>query len=81
MNYAWVIDQMSCIGCHACTTACKSENDVPLGVFKTWVKNVEVGHFPAARRHFAVLRCNHCAEPPCVYICPTTAMIQPTVAE
>jgi len=43
---------------------CKSENDVPLGVFRTWVKNVEVGRFPAARRHFAVLRCNHCAEPP-----------------
>ncbi|MBI4500399.1 MAG: polysulfide reductase NrfD [Gemmatimonadetes bacterium] len=76
MRYAWVIDQTSCIGCHACTTACKSENDVPVGVFKTWVKNVEVGRFPAARRHFAVLRCNHCAEPPCVYICPTRAMHQ-----
>jgi Fe-S-cluster-containing dehydrogenase component/formate-dependent nitrite reductase membrane component NrfD len=76
LNYAWVIDQTSCIGCHACTTACKSENDVPLGVFRTWVKNVEVGQFPAARRHFAVMRCNHCAEPPCVYICPTRAMYQ-----
>ncbi|MBI4420492.1 MAG: polysulfide reductase NrfD [Gemmatimonadetes bacterium] len=76
MNYAWVIDQTSCIGCHACTTACKSENDVPLGVFRTWVKNVEVGRFPDVRRHFAVLRCNHCANPPCVHICPTRAMHQ-----
>ncbi len=76
MNYAWVIDQTRCIGCHACSTACKSENDVPLGVYRTWVKNVEVGSFPNVRRHFAVLRCNHCADPPCVHICPVRAMFQ-----
>ena len=76
MNYAWVIDQTKCIGCHACSTACKSENDVPLGVHRTWVKAVEVGEFPNVRRHFAVLRCNHCADPPCVHICPVTAMHQ-----
>ena len=76
MNYAWVIDQTKCIGCHACSTACKSENDVPLGVHRTWVKAVEVGEFPNVRRHFAVLRCNHCADPPCVHICPVKAMYQ-----
>ncbi len=76
MNYAWVIDQTKCIGCHACSTACKSENDVPLGVFRTWVKTVEVGEFPNVRRHFAVLRCNHCADAPCVAICPVKAMFQ-----
>ena len=75
-QYAWVIDQTRCIGCHACTTACKSENDVALGVFRTWVKAVEVGRFPEVRRHFAVLRCNHCEQPPCVDICPVTAMYQ-----
>ncbi len=75
-QYAWVIDQTRCIGCHACTTACKSENDVALGVFRTWVKAVEVGRFPEVRRHFAVLRCNHCEHPPCVEICPVTAMYQ-----
>lgn len=76
MNYAWVIDQRKCIGCHACTTACKSENEVPLSVDRTWVKYVEKGAFPNAQRHFGVLRCNHCANPPCVHICPTTAMFQ-----
>jgi Fe-S-cluster-containing dehydrogenase component/formate-dependent nitrite reductase membrane component NrfD len=75
-RWAWVIDQTRCIGCHACTTACKSENEVPVGVFRTWVKNVEVGTFPQVKRHFAVLRCNHCAEPPCVDVCPVTAMYQ-----
>lgn len=75
-TFAWVIDQTSCIGCHACTTACKQENEVPLGVNRTWVKYVETGTFPQTRRQIAVLRCNHCAEPPCVEICPTSAMFR-----
>lgn len=37
-KWAKIIDHAACIGCHACTTACKSENDVPLGVTRTYVK-------------------------------------------
>jgi Fe-S-cluster-containing dehydrogenase component len=37
-RWAKVIDHESCIGCHACTTACKSENEVPLSVTRTYVK-------------------------------------------
>jgi len=74
MNYAFLIDNRKCIGCHACSTACKAENEVPLGVHRTWVKYVEKGTFPDTRRYFQVTRCNHCAKPPCVPICPTTAM-------
>lgn len=76
MNYGFVINNKTCIGCHACSTACKSENDVPLGVYRTWVKYVEKGEFPNSRRVFQVTRCNHCANPPCVRICPVTAMYQ-----
>ncbi|MSP54640.1 MAG: 4Fe-4S dicluster domain-containing protein [Myxococcales bacterium] len=76
MNYGFVIDTRSCIGCHACSTACKSENEVPLGVNRTWVKYTETGRFPDTRRAFQVTRCNHCANPPCVRICPVTAMYQ-----
>jgi len=75
-NYGFLIDQSKCIGCHACSTACKSENQVPLGVNRTWVKYVETGAYPDVRRHFQVTRCNHCANPPCVRICPVTAMYQ-----
>lgn len=76
MNYGFLIRNDRCIGCHACSTACKSENEVPLGVNRTWVKSVETGAFPHVRRHFQVTRCNHCANPPCVRICPVTAMYQ-----
>jgi Fe-S-cluster-containing dehydrogenase component/formate-dependent nitrite reductase membrane component NrfD len=76
MNYGFLIRNDRCIGCHACTTACKSENEVPVGVNRTWVKNVETGQYPNVTRHFQVTRCNHCANPPCVRICPTEAMYQ-----
>jgi Fe-S-cluster-containing dehydrogenase component/formate-dependent nitrite reductase membrane component NrfD len=76
LNYGFIIDNRKCIGCHACTVACKTENHVPLGVNRTWVKYVEKGRFPNTRRYFQVTRCNHCEEPPCVEICPVTAMYQ-----
>jgi Fe-S-cluster-containing dehydrogenase component/formate-dependent nitrite reductase membrane component NrfD len=73
-RWAKVLDQSKCIGCHACTTACKSENEVPVGVTRTYVKSVDVGVFPQARRAFQVTRCNQCADAPCVAACPTQAM-------
>jgi len=73
-KYAFVIDQRKCIGCHACTVACKAEHDVPIGVYRTWVKYIEKGEFPNARRYFLVNRCNHCDDAPCVKICPTRAL-------
>lgn len=74
MQLGFVIDHSSCIGCHACTVACKSENEVPVGSFRTWVKYTESGAFPEVRRSFAVLRCNQCTAAPCVTICPTVAL-------
>ena len=74
MQYGFLMDHRRCIGCHACTVACKAENDVPVGSFRTWVKYTEVGRFPSVRRHFAILRCNHCTKAPCVTICPVTAL-------
>ena len=69
-----MVDHTRCIGCHACTTACKSENEVPLSVTRTYVKYVDTGTFPRARRSFQVTRCNQCEDPPCVAACPTAAM-------
>lgn len=76
IQWAKVIDHTRCIGCHACTTACKSENIVPLSVTRTYVKHVDIGVFPQARRAHQVTRCNQCAHAPCVTACPTTAMFK-----
>ena len=76
IQWAKVIDHTRCIGCHACTTACKSENVVPISVTRTYVKHVDVGVFPQARRAHQVTRCNQCAHAPCVTACPTSAMFQ-----
>ena len=75
-RWAKVLDQTRCIGCHACSTACKSENGVPLGVNRTYVKAVEVGTFPAVRRAYQVTRCNQCDAAPCTVACPTRAMFR-----
>jgi Fe-S-cluster-containing dehydrogenase component/formate-dependent nitrite reductase membrane component NrfD len=76
MRYGFLIDQNRCIGCHACTVACKEEHNIALGVNRTWVKYIEKGSYPDTRRHFAVLRCNHCDDAPCIEICPTVALFR-----
>jgi len=76
VQWAKVIDHTRCIGCHACTTACKSENVVPVGVTRTYVKHVDVGVWPQVRRAHQVTRCNQCAHAPCVTACPTAAMFK-----
>lgn len=70
----FAIDNRACIGCHACTVACKAEHETPLGVNRTWVKYIEKGEFPNTRRSFQVTRCNHCEDAPCVEICPVTSL-------
>ncbi len=73
LRYGMVIDVRRCIGCHACTVACKSEFDVPLGYNRAWVEYIEKGKYPNAGRSFLPRLCNHCSEPPCVSVCPTDA--------
>lgn len=76
MQYGFAIDQRTCIGCHACTVACKTEHEIPVGQFRTWVKYVDKGEYPSSTREFGVMRCNHCTDAPCVEICPTGALFK-----
>ena len=71
-----LIDLRTCIGCHACSVACKAEFDVPLGVFRDTVKYVEEGSYPKATRHFLPILCNQCEDAPCLKACPTGAVIR-----
>jgi Fe-S-cluster-containing dehydrogenase component/formate-dependent nitrite reductase membrane component NrfD len=75
-NYGFVIDLRKCIGCHACTIACKSEHDIPVGANRCWVKTVEKGTFPDTQRLFFPVLCNQCEEAPCLNICPTGALFR-----
>lgn len=74
MRYGFAIDQRTCIGCHACTVACKTEHAIPVGQFRTWVKYVEKGQYPDTTREMGIMRCNHCTDAPCVTGCPTQAL-------
>jgi Fe-S-cluster-containing dehydrogenase component/formate-dependent nitrite reductase membrane component NrfD len=75
-NYGFAIDLRKCIGCHACTIACKAEHEIPVGVNRCWVKTVEKGSFPDTRRFFFPVLCNQCSDAPCVRICPTNALFK-----
>jgi Fe-S-cluster-containing dehydrogenase component len=75
-NYGFAIDLRKCIGCHACTIACKSEHDIPVGAHRCWVKTVEKGSFPDTQRLFFPVLCNQCEEAPCMKICPTGALFK-----
>ncbi len=75
-RFGMVIDLNSCVGCQTCTIACKHENDTPPGVQWRRVIDVELGQFPDVERLFLVTGCQHCAEPPCVPVCPTGATRQ-----
>jgi tetrathionate reductase subunit B len=75
-RWGMLIDLRKCIGCQACTAACKFENNIPTGVFRTWVPDVELGTFPDTKRAFLPRLCNHCERPSCIEVCPAGATWQ-----
>ena len=76
---AIITDLNRCVGCLACSVACKVQNEVPIGSY--WNKVVrmgpvpkeEGGQFPNVEMYFLPLSCQHCANPECVNVCPTGA--------
>ena len=69
-----VIDLHRCLGCGACSIACKNENNVEGDVF--WSSRISrtTGKFPNVKYEYITTLCNHCEKAPCVKLCPTTAM-------
>ena len=72
-RFGMLIDLSLCVGCNACTVACKQENAVPLAKFNTWVESWDVDDGGIVRRANVPKQCNHCASAPCVKGCPTGA--------
>ena len=71
MQYGMIIDLERCVGCHACTIACKAEWEVPVEFGRNWVYRIGpamVGEEMASTYYPGL--CNHCDEPVCVPECP-----------
>lgn len=80
MRYAMAIDLKRCTGCHACSVACKLENNLPKGIWWNRVLTLggegmgtPKGRFPDLKMEFLPLNCQHCEYPPCVEVCPVEA--------
>ena len=80
MTKAIITDVNRCVGCLACSVACKAVNSVPIGNY--WNKVVRVGpnpipggsgQYPDVYMYFLPISCQHCENPECVHVCPTEA--------
>lgn len=72
-RWVMVIDLRKCVGCHACTIACISENKLPPGVVYRPVLEEELGTYPHVTRRFIPRPCMQCEDPPCTPVCPVNA--------
>ncbi len=68
-QYALVVDTTKCIGCEACSVACKAENEVPEGHWRSRISPVTLGD----RKTPVKWSCMQCEDAPCVTVCPTKA--------
>lgn len=83
-NYGFYFNQDGCNGCKACQIACKDKHDLPVGI--NWRRVVEYtgGSWqksgntfePNVFSYYTSISCNHCENPVCMQVCPTTAMSQ-----
>ena len=75
-RWVMVADLRRCVGCQTCTAACKQANATPPGVQWRRVLDIETGEYPDVKRSFVPVGCMHCADPPCMHVCPSTATYQ-----
>lgn len=76
------INQAICIGCKACTVACKDKNNLDVGMNFRRVYSYEEGVYaqigngfsPQVAAYTFSIACNHCDKPECVKNCPTGAI-------
>lgn len=73
-QYGFYFDGDRCVQCHACEVACKSWNDLELGISWRRVRDLWSGAFPNVVNKTVSLSCMHCAKPSCMEICPAKAI-------
>lgn len=82
VRWGLLIDTSKCdSGCDACVQACSDENGLQPGPGSAiedrqrpqWIRKVMLTEVKTGRQASAPMMCQHCAEPPCVDVCPTGA--------
>jgi phenylacetyl-CoA:acceptor oxidoreductase subunit 1 len=72
-RWAMLADLDRCVGCQTCTAACRHANATSPAVQWRKVLDIESGSYPDVRRTFVPVGCQHCDDPPCMHVCPSTA--------
>jgi tetrathionate reductase subunit B len=77
VRWGMLIDTAQCTeGCNDCVTACNKENGLSGGTAPTdsqWIRKIDLKDISSGRELSLPMMCQHCAEPPCVDVCPTAA--------
>ena len=79
VRWGMLIDTTRCAtGCTDCVTACATENGIDSGSGRAgqasqWIRKIELKEQKTGREISLPMMCQHCAEPPCVDVCPTGA--------
>jgi len=76
VRWGLLVDMNQCEpGCDACVSACDKENGLGGGKRATdsqWIRKIELKDTRGRVRSLPMM-CQHCAQPPCVDVCPTGA--------
>jgi molybdopterin-containing oxidoreductase family iron-sulfur binding subunit len=80
-RWGMLIDASKCAtGCNSCVTACHKENGVTVKGNPTtdaqWIRKVKLTDKVTGQVQTLPLLCQHCANPPCVDVCPTNASMK-----
>lgn len=77
VRWGLLIDTNKCApGCDDCVRACNAENGLVADDRPTtpqWIRKIEIKEIRTGRTASVPVMCQHCAEPPCVDVCPTGA--------